>query len=197
MKKHLWTLLLAAVVISFSSCTKKSETDSAEIAEDQNEAKFEETNLEQDTEFAIAAATGGLLEVRLGELAAASASSQQVKDFARQMVTDHGKANDELKDLAARKNISIPAALDEKGKEKYDELAKKTGTEFDQAYADFMVDDHKEDIDAFQREADNGSDPDLKAWAAEKIPVLQHHLSMAKTMKEAVKNAANNTSSKQ
>jgi len=197
MKKHLWTLLLVAIVLSFSSCTKKSETDSAEIAEDQNEAKFKETNFEQDTDFAIAAATGGLLEVRLGELAAVSASSRQVKDFARQMVTDHGKANDELKDLAARKNISIPAALDEKGKEKYDELAKKTGTEFDQAYADFMVDDHKEDIDAFQREADNGSDPDLKAWAAEKIPVLQHHLSMAKTMKEAVKNAANNTSSKQ
>jgi len=49
-----------------------------------------------------------------------------------------------------------------------------------------MVKDHKDDIDAFQKEADKGEDPDIKQWAAGKLSTLEHHLDMAKTAEKAV-----------
>jgi len=189
--KTITSLMLAAVLFAgLVSCgNKKTETeDSKEVAEEQNDQKFDETKTEDDTEFAVEAADGGMFEVQLGQLAQANASSAEVKNFAKMMVDDHSKANDELKATAAQKNISLPGALSDKCQKKYDELAGKTGEEFDKAYIDLMVSDHEEDLDAFKKEAENGKDADLKAWAAGKVPTLQHHLDAAKTAQDAVKN---------
>ena len=102
------------------------------------------------------------------------------------MVDDHSKANSELATLAAQKQISIPPTLSEKKQTKYDDLSKIKGSEFDKAYAKFMVEDHKEDIEAFKKEAEKGIDAELKAWAAEKVPTLEHHLMMAEAAEKAV-----------
>lgn len=174
-----------------SSCGKKAETDSKEIAEDQNEEKFDSTNMEDDAEFAVAAADGGMLEVRLGELAQTNGSSEKVKELGKMMIKDHSAANDELKGIASQKNISIPGTLSEKSQKKYDDLAKKKGEDFDKAYSEAMVKDHKDDIGEFQDETEKGHDADLKAWATGKLPILQHHLSMSEQTEEAVKGKKN------
>jgi putative membrane protein len=184
MKTH---LIFLCGLLAFSACTKKVDNDSKELAEDQNEEKFEDSKVEDDTEFAVAAADGGLLEVKLGELAIANAASPEIKKFGQSMVDDHGKANLELKGLAEQKQITIPTTLSDRKQEKYDELSQKKGAEFDEAYAEFMVKDHKDDIDAFKKEAEKGNDADLKAWAAGKVPVLEHHLMMAEAAEKAVK----------
>lgn len=184
-------MLSALLAAGLAACGNKNtaETeDTKEAAEEQNEQKFDDTKVEGDTEFAVAAADGGMLEVQLGQLAQANGSSAEVKTFAKMMVDDHSKANDELKAAAAQKNITLPASLGEKNQKKYDDLAGKTGEDFDKAYIDFMVDDHQEDIDAFKKQAENGNDADLKAWAAGKVPTLQHHLDAAKTAQDALKN---------
>ena len=190
--KPINTYLFCLLVIMISSCVKKTETvtqetDAKELAEDRNDEKFENTSLKDDSEFALKAAEGGLMEVKLGELAQTQASSPEVKKFAQQMITDHSKANTELQQLAREKNISIPTSLGEDKQKKYDDFASKKGEEFDRAYSDFMVKDHKEDVDLFQKEADNGGDPELKAWAAKTVPVLKHHLQMAEDAEKAVK----------
>jgi putative membrane protein len=187
MKKITLSALFLASLIAFSSCDTKKTEDTKEVAEDQNEAKFDNTDLEDDTEFAVAAADGGMMEVKLGELAATKASSAAVKDFAKSMVKDHSKANDELKALAQQKNITLPAALSDDKQKKYDDLAKKSGKDFDKAYASFMVEDHKEDVSEFEEAARDAKDPDIKAWAAGKVPTLQHHLEMAKTVHDGLK----------
>ena len=138
-----------------------------------------------DADFAIAAADGGLLEVRLGELAKKQASSQEIKSFANTMTIDHGKANDELKNLASKLSISLPQNLSEKSQQKYDELAQKKGTSFDKAYSEMMVKDHQETIEKFQTEATNGLQPELRDWAGAKIPNLQHHLTMVKKINDS------------
>jgi putative membrane protein len=120
------------------------------------------TNIQDDTKFAVEAADGGMMEVELGKLAQTNASSKQIKDFGQQMVNDHGKAGEELKMLAASKNITLPSALSNKNQDSYNDLAKKKGVDFDKAYASFMVDDHKEDIDKFKHEAEKGNDADRK-----------------------------------
>jgi putative membrane protein len=187
MKKNTWRLLLMfCALLSFASCSRKNDTDSKELAKDQNEAKFDDTKKEDDTKFAVEAADGGMLEVQLAQLAIANAASKQVKDFAQSMVKEHSKANEELKSLATQKNITLPGTLSEESKKEYDKLAEKRGEDFDEAYCDFMVKDHKDDIDKFKKEADDGNDADIKSWASEKLPTLQHHLSMAESMEDAV-----------
>lgn len=104
------------------------------------------------------------------------------------MVDDHGKANEELKTLAAQKNITLPTVLSEECQNTYNDLAAKTGKDFDDAYTDFMVKDHKKDIDNFKKQADKGNDADLKSWAAGKVATLEHHLDMAKRAEDVVDN---------
>src|SRR5437588_6359038 len=61
-----------------------------------------------DKQFLKEAADGGLAEVELGQLASSKASSDEVKKFGQRMVEDHGKANDQLKQLAQSKNVDLP-----------------------------------------------------------------------------------------
>jgi putative membrane protein len=189
------SLLFAASFFTLTSCNvKTNQDDSKEIAEEQNEQKFEDTNLDDDTDFAVKAADGGMLEMELAQLALEKSSSPQVKEFAQSMINDHGKANEELKSLAQSKNITLPTTMSEDNQKHYNDLAEKSGTEFDQAYCDFMVKDHKEDLDSFKKAAENSEDADLKSWAAGKVPVLEHHLAMAEGMEKSVKSTSDASS---
>jgi len=187
MKKYTLNILMSATLILLWSCGPKKAEDSKAVAEDQNEVKFENTNLEDDTDFAVKAADGGMLEVQLGQLAQTNASSTEIKKFGQMMVDDHTKANEELKRIAQQKNITIPATLSEKMRKEYDNLTEKKGAEFDKDYIDLMVSDHKKDIDAFEKEADKGKDADLKSWASSKLPTLKHHLETAQKTQDAIK----------
>jgi putative membrane protein len=174
-------------ILLWTACSEKKQDDSKEVAEDQNEEKFDTTNLEADTEFAVEAADAGMLEVQAGSLALSKASSTKVKEFAQMMIDDHTKANEELKALATGKNITLPSAISDKHKKKYDDLAEKSGTDFDKAYADMMVKDHKDAVDMFKKAADKCKDQQIKAWAAEKIPALEQHLSTAENINKEIK----------
>jgi len=132
-----------------------------------------------DRKFVLKAARGGMAEVELGQLAVKNASSDAVKQFGQRMVDDHGKANDELKQLAGTKGITLPSSLDRKHKLTYTHMSRLTGQSFDRAYAADMVRDHTEDVREFEKEAANGKDPDVKAWAAKTLPTLREHLHMA------------------
>jgi putative membrane protein len=185
MKSIIYYLLVFCLV---TACSKNDSTDSKEMAEEENKDKLENTDLKKDAEFAVAAADGGLLEVKLGEIAIKNASSAQVREFGKKMVEEHGKGNAQLKALAEQKGISIPTVLSDKNQKLMDDLALKTGTDFDKAYADLMVKDHKEDIEEFKKEAEKGEDPELRAWAAGILPTLEHHLQMAERASASLKN---------
>jgi putative membrane protein len=188
MKKYISVLLVIAVIILLSSCGKKADTqDSKEEATGQNEDKFKDSDMKKDSEFVVAAADGGQYEVELGKLAVANGGSEQVKKLGQMMVDDHTKANSELKTLAQQKNITLPEALSDKCQKKYEELAKKSGYEFDKEYSELMVRDHKEDLAAFKKESEKGADPEVMAWAAGKVPVLEHHLRTAEDTHRTVK----------
>ena len=136
----------------------------------------------EDSNFVHQAAIGGMTEVKLGNIAQQQASNAQVKQFGARMVKDHSKANDELKQLASRKGIDVPPELDSKHQKDVDQLQKKQGAEFDRAYMDHMVKDHKKDVSDFKKEANSGKDPDIKAFAAKTLPTLESHLAQAKAI---------------
>jgi putative membrane protein len=139
-----------------------------------------------DQSFVNKAAQGGQAEVTLGQLAAKNASSQKVKDFGQRMVTDHGKAGQQLKTIAQKKSITPPSGMTSEDQALYTKLQGMSGSEFDKTYMEAMLKDHQKDIDEFQREADSGKDSDVKAFAAQTLPTLREHLQMAKDAAAAV-----------
>jgi putative membrane protein len=136
--------------------------------------------------FAKQAAQGGMAEVKLGQLAQEKGSSDSVKSFGKRMVDDHSKAGDKLKEVASRKNITLPTDISAKDQATYDRLSKLNGAAFDRAYARDMVKDHETDVAAFQKEADAGRDDSLQGFASETLPTLQDHLKRAKEMMRSV-----------
>ena len=193
MKKLMMPILTAGLMLTAASCgnnsTETTSSDTTVVQDGNMQAGANEMQRQnqRDEEFAMKAAEGGMMEVMMGELAQKNGASQEVKDFGKMMVTDHSKANDELKALAAQKNINLPSTLGNEKQDKYNDLAKKTGKDFDKDYIDLMVKDHEHDIDEFKEEADKGNDPDIKAFAAKTLPTLQHHYDRIKQIRDAQK----------
>jgi len=173
------------------ACNNEQKTDSTEVAEEKNEQKADSSNMgndmEKDADFLVNAASGGLMEVELGQYAATNAASASVKEFGQRMVTDHSKANEELKALAAQKNITIPSTPGEDHQEHITSLKAKKGADFDKDYMDMMVKDHDEDVSKFEKMANDAKDPDIKAFAAKTLPVLKEHQQMAKRIHDGMK----------
>lgn len=138
---------------------------------------------ENTKNFVTAAATGGMMEVELGNIAAQKAKSQQVKDFGKMMVDDHTKANDNLKNIASQKNIDLPTSITEDQRKEMDKLSKKTGADFDKSYVDMMVEDHKKDIADFKKAEGEVSDNDIKNFITNTLPTLQKHLDAIQAIK--------------
>ena len=139
-----------------------------------------------DSAFAMKAGQANFAEIELGKLALQKAMRDEVKQFAQQMVDDHGKALDELKSAAASKNITLPTQLDAEHKKLSDRLSKLSGAAFDREYMQAMVDGHKKVAADVRKESQSGSDADLKAWAAKTLPTVEEHLKHAEMVNRTV-----------
>ena len=142
-----------------------------------------------DQTWVTQTAMGGMAEVELSKLAQQKASAADVKTFAQRMVDDHSKASDELKSIAAKKNITLPGDMDAKHKAVSDRLSKLTGAAFDRAYMQAMVADHTKAVADFKRESQTGKDPDIKAFAAKHLPTIEDHLKTAQSDERIVSTA--------
>ncbi len=145
------------------------------------------TSKVDDKKFVKDAALGGMTEVELGKLAAQKASRDDVKQFAQKMVDDHTKANDLLKQVASHENIQIADSLDSKHQSRIDKLSKLSGESFDKAYVKDQLKDHQSDVRDFNAEAQNGTDPNVKKFAADTLPTLQQHLELVKNLNKSEK----------
>jgi putative membrane protein len=129
-----------------------------------------------DSSFLKSAAQGGMFEVELGQLAQQKASNPAIKEFGAMMVKDHTAANEKLKALAASEQVSLPEGPSLMQKASKSRLNMLSGDSFDKAYVKDMIDDHKDDIEEFQKEVSEGKDPQAKAFASATLPTLQMHL---------------------
>lgn len=141
-------------------------------------------------DFVDNAAAGGIAEIETSKLALEKSASADVKIFAEKMISDHTKANEELKALAKKHDIEVPddTTLVKKAKEKILDLRDES---FDAAYANNQVKAHEETIALFKKEAETVTDDkkagntELKAFAQKMLPDLEHHLEGAKKLQAA------------
>jgi putative membrane protein len=142
---------------------------------------------EKDFKFAKDAIRGGMEEVQLGELAKQNAASPAVREFGEGMVTDHQKANDQLKQIVQKRGALIPVSLSHHETSRLEHLQKLSGADFDKAYISDMISDHKKDVREFEKATRNLSDPELKAFAEKTLPTLQEHLREAESLGAQIK----------
>jgi putative membrane protein len=134
-----------------------------------------------DQAFLKEAAQGNTAEIEMGTLAEKDASNAAVKQFGERMVTDHSKLGEEARKVATKTSIVLPSGPGSMDHAEYTRLAAKTGTDFDKAYITEMIKDHQHDIAAFEKEANSGSNADIKSFASQALPTLREHLRMAES----------------
>src|ERR1700709_2331228 len=169
---------IGAFALIFSSCGNSGGSDSGQAAKDSNANKMDSTGTgtttakpslplsvsKADQQFAVDAADAGMTEVQAGQLAQQKGMAKDVKDYGAMMVKDHTMAADKLKTIAASKNGTLPAAISTDMQKNIDDLQKKEGKDFDKAYIDMMISDHKKVISKFEDESKNGSDADIRGF---------------------------------
>lgn len=184
MKKLILMIALVCSFAVFQACNSSgTNKDSVEAAEDSNDA-MNTAMEEDDSDFMVKAANGGMMEVEAGNLAVEKAAMESVRTFAARMVADHTLAGEELKALAEAKTIALPTELAKDEKDHLLDMGKKTGVEFDKHYIDMMVDDHDKTVSMFEDAAKNAKDPEVRAWAAKTLPTLKEHQAQVKQLKE-------------
>lgn len=189
MKKLSFTSLIIGAIF-FSACNGNSSNSGAMNSDSTSNTMSSDTGKmmsSSDTskmatvgddakDFSKEAAQGGMMEVQLGNIAMKNGGTQAIKDFGKMMVDDHTKINDQLKDLATKKNVELPTAVSDDQQKDIDKLSKETGKEFDKDYVSMMIKDHKDDIDAFKKNEEKISDSDYKNFISNALPTLQKHL---------------------
>lgn len=193
---HVLFVLLFSVAMSFIAAAQTGTSSAPDQANSNtmsnSNSKSAAGTTSMDAKFVKKAASGGLAEVELGQLAVQKASSEEVKKFGQRMVDDHSKANDELKQVAAQQHIELPTEPSAKDKATKARLEKLSGEKFDHAYMTDMVKDHKADVAEFARESKNAKDPAVKSFAEKTLPTLREHLKEAEKIAPAQKTEAKN-----
>jgi putative membrane protein len=148
---------------------------------------------EPDRTFVHKAAIAGLFEVEAAKVAKDKATSPDLKAFAERMVTDHTQANDELDQIAKKKNLDLPTELDAEHQRKLDALSKLSGHAFDKAYKEQQSKGHDQVLALMRNEAKNGKDDDLKSFAQKYESVIAEHDQMVKKAKVTGSTASSST----
>ncbi|MEP6662448.1 MAG: DUF4142 domain-containing protein [Verrucomicrobiota bacterium] len=133
-------------------------------------------------EFIKKAAQGGMMEINLGKVATQHGEDPAVKELGQTLVTDHSKANEQLKAIAQRKGVDLSSEMDSKHEKTMDRFSHLNGTEFDRAFTAHMIRDHQKDIAMFERAAVSNEDADVRAFAKETLPVIKGHLRTAQKL---------------
>jgi putative membrane protein len=188
-------MLLATLAVTFPACNRPNDTDTntEKDAEKRNDAKFSRAD-EVDADYVVNAYADGMCEIRLAERVKDRLTTQEAKDLAQMMITDHTAMGNEMRALATKNQISLPTELTKNQQDDIDDVAEKTGLDLDRAYATKTVSMHRDAIDLFERASTKVSDPEIKAAFANALPKLRSHLDMAQTTKDHVKDMKDNNS---
>jgi Predicted outer membrane protein len=145
------------------------------------------TRASNQDDFWKNAARMDMAEIALGNLALQKSQNEEVKKFAQMMVDEHTKTSEELKSLAAAKNVTLPSDLESRHQDALDRLNSRSGADFDRQYMRQMVGDHERAVKMYQRQSERGTDAELKDFAAKTLPALQTHLQTARAVQGSLK----------
>lgn len=195
--KRIFRILTLVSLVSMLACNEArrendsdaayDNDDSKEQAEEANDEKFEDNDMENDADFVANTVASNYGEIQFAKLATQKSSNPEVKQIANMLVTEHTKTLNELKTLAQSKAISVPVEEDDEAKRKTERFADEAGKDFDKKWLKAMIDRHEESINKFEKRIDKTEDADLKAWMNKTLPHLKMHLDKVNAAHEKIK----------
>ncbi|MEO8254144.1 MAG: DUF4142 domain-containing protein [Flavobacterium sp.] len=191
MKKtiQLSSTIIGVILLTFTmnSCKNEPKTeDIKEVTEIPNEVKVENETVENDASFLNEIAEIHLAEIEIGKLAMKKAIRPDVKKYAQMLINDHTKSLEELRALAIKNTITLPTSTLAIDVEKYNELDKKSGTDFDTAFINMMIEGHEKAVNRMTEISQKAKDPDVKLWTSRQVTTFTTHFDEAKKLKEKV-----------
>ena len=132
-----------------------------------------------DREFMLMAAHSDNFEIKSSQLALQKSSNPEVKQYAQKMIDEHTQSTNQLKQIAAQKNVSLPTDPGSFNQAVIDQLTLLTGTDFDRAYLEAQANGHMQTVAVFRTESGQGKDAALKQFAAQLLPTIEGHYTMA------------------
>ncbi len=129
----------------------------------------------EDSSFLAEALSGGIMEVKLGELAIKKSKQESTQELGKMMVQDHSKANEEIRMLLKQRNLTIKDSLTKEHKSKIKEFEGIKAAEFDKKYIREMQTDHRKDISKFEAHLNKTANSSLKDFVNRTLPVLKKH----------------------
>ena len=140
-----------------------------------------------DASFLKKAAQSGLFEVSGGNLALKKSKNSEVQKFAKMMVQDHSKSGQKLKTLAQKKNVELPTEPNFMQKGSLMLLNTYDTKSFDQSYSENIgVEAHEKTVELYEEAIKSAEDAEIKQYATEGLPIVKHHLEMARKLDEIV-----------
>jgi len=161
----------------------------ANQAQDRNQTSNNQLTQQEKT-FLNEAAINNMAEIQSGNMAQQKGQNSQVQDYGRMLVTDHQQNQDRLQALASRFNITLPTSVDSQHQQQMSQMQALNGQQFDRKFAAQEIMDHQKAIQQFQRMANSATDPDVKQYASETVPVLQQHLQRARQFQSMPSNSS-------
>jgi putative membrane protein len=196
--KRIFRILTVVSLVSMLACNEaKRENDgeaadnkdSKEQADEANDEKFEDNDMENDADFVARTVELNYGEIKFAQLATQNSSNPEVKKMAAMLVTDHTKTLNELKAFASGKSISVPVEEDDEARRKTERFSDEAGKDFDKKWCRQMIDRHEESINKFEKRIDKTEDADLKAWLTKTLPVLKSHRDQLEAIHDRIKDS--------
>lgn len=168
--KGIFYSLCVLASVTFVSCDKDDDNDQLNDA---------------DSEFLNKASLGNSAEIDAATLASTKATNARVKSFAQHMLSEHGLAQSDLKNLGTAVGYPVKDTIDPAHIAMKAMLMSLNGRAFDSAYMHGQVADHNTTIGVFQNEISNGRHSDVKNYANTYLPHIQMHYQQADSIANA------------
>lgn len=183
----------AAAILSAIPALAQSQPQSGQQGVQQSGQALAQRSNQQltqnDREFLKQAAQVNVSEQRLSEIATNKASNQQVQQFAQQLKQDHQSAEQNLSRIAQQVNMQLPKEAEQARQRKIQELQSLSGEQFDRQFVSHIIDEHQKTINRYENQAQQASNPQVKQYAQNQLPVLRDHLERAKDLQQQVGSA--------
>jgi putative membrane protein len=186
MKNHL-ILALFSMICCSTLTVNAQEKDPVKSANAKNEEKADKALVNDDVaEFLVKTADARMMGSKEGQLAVEKGTQSSIKEYGNLMIRDQAVLMAEVKKLAIKKNISLPAGISDKKEDGREDLSEKSGQDFDEKFIKMMIIDHERDIKLFKK-AIEYPDQVVAAFAKKYLPMIEEHLTRIKSIKAARK----------
>ena len=128
-----------------------------------------------------------MYQIQAGKIAETKGQAPAVKDFGKQMVTDHTAMTNQMKAVFAATKQKVPTELGPRGKGMIEALNAASPADFDKLYLEQQKAAQQAELALLQGYADAGESTDIKPAAAKAIPKVQGHLDKVNELQAAQK----------